>query len=186
VKVSKKLLGIILAVVAVVGIILGIVLIANQPKPKEEKKILTTSTLKEVIDISELSTAEFYYNGVVSVAQKNNPNKIAYSVKYDSTVKVGIDAEKIRFEIDAEQKTVRPILPEIVINSVEISQKSISTIPEKTDAKLKDVLQLCQNDAKTKANKNEDLIQTATVNLQNTLTALLTPILSENGYTIIW
>lgn len=182
-KLSKKLLKtiiiamLVIAVAAVAFIIFG---------PSGKRTIITTSTLREVVSISELSTGEFCYNGVVSIPEKDNPEKTYYSIKYDSTVKAGIDAKDIDFKIDRKNKSVTPIIPEIKINDVIINDASISTIPENTTAKLKDTLSYCKEDALKEANQNEKLIETAKSNLQDSITALLTPLLKEAGYKIMW
>lgn len=182
-KLSKKLLKtviiamLVIAVAAVAFIIFG---------PSGKRTIITTSTLREVVSISELSTGEFCYNGVVSIPEKDNPEKTYYSIKYDSTVKAGIDAKDIDFKIDRKNKSVTPIIPEIKINDVIINDGSISTIPENATAKLKDTLSYCKEDALKEANQNEKLIETAKSNLQDSITALLTPLLKEAGYKIMW
>lgn len=182
-KITKKLLSIIIAIlVLAVTAIIGIMII----KSSNKKAIITTSTLREVISISELSTGEFCYNGVVSVPKKDKPEKTDYSIKYDSTIKAGIDAKDVDFKIDNDNKTITPILPEIVINDVSIDEKSISAIPEDATAKLKDALKSCEEDAIKEANQNNELIETAKSNLKDSITALLTPLIKEAGYTIVW
>ncbi len=180
-KLSKKLF-IIAAILAIAVAIVAFLFFG----PSGTKKIITTSTLREVISISELSTGEFCYNGVVSIPHKDHPEKSDYSVKYDSTVKAGIDAKDIDFKIDRKNKTVTPIIPAIQINDVIINDGSISTIPQNVTATLKDALSYCKEDALKEANQNEKLIATAKSNLQDSITALLTPLLKKAGYTIIW
>ena len=182
-KLSKKLLKtiiiaiLVIAVAAVAFIIFG---------PSGKRTIITTSTLRKAVSISELSTGEFYYNGVVSIPEKNNPEKTDYSVKYDSTVKLGIDTKDIDFKIDRKNKTITPVIPEIKINNVEIDESKISTIPANTTAKLKEVISICEDDSVKKAGKNKMLLETAKSNLKDSIAALLTPLLKETGYKIGW
>ena len=180
-KLSKKLLKAIIAATAVIVVVIAVFIFIA---PSVKKSIITTS--REVVSISELSTGEFCYNGVVSIPEEDNPEKTDYSVKYDSTVKAGIDAKDIDFKIDRKNKSVTPIIPEIKINDVIINDGSISTIPENATAKLKDTLSYCKEDALKEANQNEKLIETTKLNLQDSITALLTPLLKEAGYKILW
>ena len=180
-KTGKKILIAITVVVTVFVIVAFIVF-----RQTDKKIIITTSTLREVVNISELSTGEFCYNGVVSIPKEKNPEKIDYSVKYDSTVKAGIDAEEVDFKIDMENKTITPVIPAIKITDVIIDDGSISTIPENETANLKEVLAYCKEDALEKATQNEKLIETAESNLRDSITALLMPILKESGYEIVW
>ena len=179
---SKVFKFIIFTVLTATVIIVALFLLKNSGK----KTIVTSSTLREVISISELSTGEFCYNGVVSIPEKDNPSKTDYSVKYDSTVKAGIDANNIDFKIDEKNKTIRPIIPQIKINDVIINEGSISTIPENATAKLKETLLYCKEDALNEASKNQKLMEIAKSNLQDSITALLTPIIKQNGYKIVW
>lgn len=182
-KIGGKLTKIIITVVVIAAVISVAFIVF---KGSGKRTIVTSSNLREVIYVSELSTGEFRYNGVVSIPKKDNPEKVDYSVKYNSTVKMGIDASDIEFQIDKKNKTIKPVIPPIKINDVVIKEGSISTIPENTTAKLKDVLSSCKNDAKNEASKNEKLIETANSNLQDSITALLTPILKKSGYKIVW
>ena len=84
---------------------------------KGEEKIVTSSTLMKAIDISELSTAQFTYNGIAEAfADEEKEEHLCY-IRYNAKIKAGIDMKKVKFEIDEENKTVRPILPKIKINS---------------------------------------------------------------------
>ncbi len=182
-KFSKKLLKAIIAAVAVIAVaIVAFTFFSLSVK----RRIITTSTLREVVSISELSTGEFCYNGVVSIPEKDNPEKTDYSVKYDSAVKLGIDVEDIDFKIDRKNKTVTPIIPAVKVNDVTIVDGSISTIPENTAAMLKEALSYCKADALKESGKNKKLKEAAESNLQSLITALLTPLLKESGYKIAW
>ena len=101
-------------------------------------------------------------------------------------MKAGIDAKDIDFVIDDDNKTVNPVLPDVSIIDVLIDEKSISTIPENATAKLKETLTACKEDALKEARESKELIEIAKSNLQNTITALLTPVLKESGYDIVW
>lgn len=182
-KIGNKLLKVIIFAMIIVAVI-AVAFVAFKSSGK--RTIVTSSTLREVISISELSTGEFYYNGVVSIPEKDNPEKTDYSVKYDSIVKAGIDANNIDFEIDKKNKTIKITIPQIKINDIIIDEGSISTIPENATGKLKETLSYCKEDAMKEANQNETLIEIAKSNLQDSITALLTPIVKESGYKIVW
>ena len=182
-KIGSKFLKTIILVTIAVAVI-AVVLVTFKGYGK--RTIVTSSTLREVISINELSTGEFYYNGVVSIPKKDDSGKTDYSVKYNSIVKAGIDASDIDFEIDKKNKTIKPIISQIKINDITIDDDSISTIPENATGKLKEALSHCKEDALNEANQNTKLIETAKSNLQDSITALLTPIVKESGYKIVW
>lgn len=148
--------------------------------------VITSSQLEKAIDISELSTAEFVYNGVAEKYKEDKPEEVECHIAYNANVKVGIQMEDVKFEIDEEKKTVTPILPDITVNIVTVDEEEISYIPKNPDISLKKVITLCKEDAMNEANNSDKLYQTAEENLRAVIEALLSPILDAAGYSIVW
>lgn len=147
---------------------------------------ITDAKLEKAINISNLSTAEFVYNGISEKKSDLHPEKVECYISYNANVKVGISMEDVKFKIDKDKKIVTPILPEISINIATLDEKSISYIPSNPNISLKDVIAICKLDAINEANKSEKLYQTAKENLQSVIEALLFPALDGSGYTITW
>lgn len=180
----KKIIPIAAAVVLIVAA-------ANLFGPGIVKKIggenvITASRLGKAINISQLSTAEFVYNGVAEKHEAENPQNIECYIAYNANVKVGIEMEEVTFTIDEENKTVTPVLPEIEINIAALDENSLSYIPRNPDIPLKEVITICKEDAVSEANNSKQLYQTAQENLQAVIEALLTPLLEDAGYSIVW
>ena len=151
-----------------------------------EEKILVRSTLMDAIDVTELSTSQFTYNGIAKIYKDENSTDVRCHVRYSAKVKAGIDMEEVDFEIDNNNKTVKPILPSVQIMTNLVEEESLSFIPSEVNVKLKDVLTACKKDASQEAAKSEELIESAEDNLKSTIEALLYPILDANDYSIIW
>ncbi len=151
-----------------------------------KENVITSSKLEKAIDISQLSTAEFVYNGVAEKYDDNKPEDIECYISYNANVKVGIQMDDVKFEIDEKQKTVTPILPDITVSIATLDEESISYIPKDPDLPLKTVISLCKEDAMDEANHSEKLFQTAEENLKAVIEALLSPILDASGYSIAW
>lgn len=147
---------------------------------------LTKTKLEKAINISELSTAEFVYNGIVQVYQEDGSKNLKYNVRYDASVKIGIQMDKVSFEIDNEARTIKPVLPEISINNISIDPSDIGYIPDNATVDLKEAFVACKKDAQEEASKTEELYAVAEENVKSTIEALLSPILDSNGYTIVW
>ena len=180
---KKTLLLLVLILVNIAGFFRGL--------PRNTGKIIivwsiTSSQLEKAIDISQLSTAEFVYNGVAEKKNENSPEDVDCYIAYDANVKVGINMEDVKFKIDEEKKTVTPILPKIEINIATLDENSISYIPKNPDLSLKEVITLCKEDAINEANTSDKLYETAEENLQSVIQALLAPILEHEGYSIQW
>ena len=169
-----------LAIVAIIG--------AKQMSlfDEGEVEIITSSTLTDTIDISELSTAQFTYNGIAEVYKNDKNSKIECYIRYNATVKAGIDMNSVTFDIDDNNKTVKPILPVINITSNTVDEKSLSFIPNDADMDLSDALIACQNDALSEAKESPQLLESAEDNLKSIIEALLLPIVTPQEYTIIW
>ena len=151
-----------------------------------KENVITSSQLEKAIDISQLSTAEFVYNGIAEKYDDDKPEKVECDIAYHADVKVGIQMEDVEFEIDEENKTVTPILPEISVNIAALDENEISYIPKNPDIPLKEIIVLCKEDAVREANDSKKLYQTAEENLKAVIEALVSPILEHAGYTIKW
>lgn len=137
----------------------------------------------EAIDIAELSTAQFMYNGIAEYKVKE---KVKGHISYDATVKAGIDMKEVNFEIDYGNKIVSPILPaiEIIVNLVD--EQELSYIPENMKIELKDSLKICKEDVETEAMESQELRKVAEDNLKSIIEAIIYPILEPQGYRIVW
>lgn len=180
---KKKLILLVLVVVIAAGA--GLVL-PNKISKIGKENTITSSQLEKAIDISQLSTAEFVYNGVAEKKNENSPEDVDCYIAYDANVKVGINMEDVKFKIDEEKKTVTPILPDITVNIATIDEEEISYMPKNPDISLKEAITLCKEDAMKEANNSDKLYQTAEENLRAVIEALLSPVLDAAGYSIIW
>ena len=148
--------------------------------------IVTSSQLIDAMEISDLSTAEFMYNGIAVKYKEKNPEEVEYYIAYDSVVKVGVDMSKINFEIDNQNKTVKPVLPEVKINEIFIDENSFSYIPKNPDLSMQEIITICKDDVQKEAGEASELFEIAQENLRDVVEALIMPILEYNEYEIIW
>lgn len=190
---KKKIAGIVVLVVilviavAVVSFLYGAKQASESSDSTIDKEdVITAVDLEEAIDVSQLSTAEFIYNGIAEKYSEDDSDEVDCYIAYNATVKVGIDMEDVSFEIDDEAMTVTAILPEIEINIATIDEDSLSYIPSNPDVDLSEVISLCKEDAITEANSSETLYETAEDNLKSVIEALLSPLLTSADYTLVW
>ena len=169
---KKKLLLYIPIIIGVVFVLIFGYMRFTGMFDKGEEKILVRSTLMDAIDITELSTSQFTYNGIAKI-YNDDSSKVKCHVRYSAKVKAGIDMNDVDFEIDNNNKTVKPILPSIKITTNLVEEESLSFIPPKVKIELKEVLTSCKKDATQEANKSEELAESAKENLKSIIEALL-------------
>lgn len=149
---------------------------------EKEKNVLTSAQLQNAINVQELSTAEFTYNGV-AVYVKNG--KEIY-IKYASRVKAGIDLKDVAFTVLPEEKKIEITLPEIKINDVIIDTSFIDYIPSNPDLELKEVIKVCKDDVRTRAIADDMFLETASNNLKAMMSAVIRPLIADRQYEIVF
>lgn len=146
---------------------------------------VTSSQLKKAVNIENLSSAEFVYNGIAE-KHKENSDEVEYRVAYDAAVKVGVKMSDVDFDIDQSSKVIIPHLPEIVVNSVSVDVNSLSYMPKNPNTGMKEVLDLCEADAKNEASNSDKFYQTAEENMKSVVEALTLPLVKGKGYSTAW
>lgn len=180
---SSKLLTpaiIVIVAVAVAAVLFGTGAFGNSEGPTA----ISSSSLERLVNISKLSTAEFVYNGIAE--QTDDNGNVRYHVYYKSTVRAGVDMSEIEFDVDEENKTVTPLLPDIVIDQPILDETSLELMPRNPNADLMELIALCKNDAMTEVQKDGQIYDTAQENLRSTVEALIGPVLEHSGYTLVW
>lgn len=182
-KTGKRigLLGAILGAVVIVGIF---VIVSQNMKSKDsEPKIITVSTLEKIINVSELSTFTAVYNGIAEIKNEKNPEKVDYYTSYEARVDAGIDFEKVKIEVDNEEKIIRVSLPEVYITSVNVDIASLDFIFMNDKANGSTVTQeafkACEADVQDECEQQAAIFELATQNAVNILTALVKPIVEQ-------
>lgn len=69
-----------------------------------KENVITSSQLEKAIDISQLSTAEFVYNGIAEKYDDDKPEKVECYIAYHADVKVGIQMEDAVREANDSKK----------------------------------------------------------------------------------
>lgn len=152
-----------------------------------EVKIVTKANLMDAIDVSELATSEFIYNGIAEVYKDEKKEDVKYHIRYDARVKAGIDIKDVSFDIDDEEMIIYVTLPEVTIfEDPSIDPNSLSYIPSEKDYDLAEVLKTCEADVLAEAAEATELKTSAEDNLKSIIEALLKPLAEAEDYQIIW
>lgn len=178
---KKRILPIAIAVIIVVVVVavLSTVLTMNAAGAT-----VSEVSLKKAVSINKLSTAEFTYEGIAEKC--NDKGDVVYHIYYEASANAGMDLEKIDFKIDADKKTVTPILPEMTIDAPVIDESVIDFLPKNANVNMREVIEICKADATNEIEGTPMIKETARRNMRSTIEALLVPILESNGYKIVW
>ena len=164
-------------IVAGIVVLLIAILLLVVFSPEGGTTFSAESSLKEVFEISDLSTAEFIYNSVVEV---KNDKDTMYHTSYKGTVKVGVNFEKIKI-LEAKDK-ITIIIPSIELQSVVVDTELdyIFMKDKYNDERVyAEAYNACINDLTNKAMTNQTLLATARESAVDTVRALLRPFESQ-------
>lgn len=181
-SIKVKLIALVLAVLLVISSVAMIIPLFSADK-EPVKEVISVATLKDIINVSELSTFTAVYNGVAEVKNQQTPTETDYYVSYEARVKAGIDFEKVEFNIDSEQKRITVAVPEVYITDVNVDIASLDYIFENDSANTSTISQqafkACEADVKAESQQQEAIYELAEQNAKNILTALIRPIVEQ-------
>ncbi|MBQ5592181.1 MAG: DUF4230 domain-containing protein [Clostridia bacterium] len=183
-----KMVAIIIAFLIAFGIFAGVHSMILENFSEEE--IITVPNLVEIISVSELSTFEAIYNGVATVNNAKNPEKIDYHVAYEGTVKAGIDVEQIEIDIDKENKIIKITKPAVKITNDYVEPESLDFIfvrkKAETETVLGEAYPICQADLKKEIERETAILEIAEENADTIIRGLVLPFIYQfgNEYTL--
>lgn len=182
---KKKYIGISIFIITFILIAIAASAIIPQiiEKQKDDREVITVSTLEKIINVSELSTFIAIYNGVTPVMNEEKPEQIDYYVSYEATVKAGIDFDKVTINKDDEEKIIRITLPPAYITEINVDIASLDYIflndKANTSSVSQEAYKACEVDVENESNQQGEIIEFATENAKNILTALIKPIMEQ-------
>lgn len=155
---------------------------------KSEPEIVTESQLKEIINVSELSTFTAVYNGVAQVMNEEKPEETDYYVSYEAKVNVGIDFSEIGIDKDDRGMIIRLTIPEVDITDIEVDIASLDYIflndKANTASVSMEAYRACEEDVKNESAGQKKIFELAEQNAENIVTALVRPVVEPLGYTV--
>lgn len=182
---KRKYIGIgVLIIIFIIIAVAGFAIIPQITEKQEaNKEVITVSTLEKIINVSELSTFIAIYNGVTPVMNEEKPEQIDYYVSYEATVKAGIDFDKVTINKDDEEKIIRITLPPAYITEINVDIASLDYIflndKANTSSISQEAYKACEVDVENESNQQGEIIEFATENAKNILTALIKPIMEQ-------
>ena len=203
-KPIKKILYIIVILILALLVFVAVFKIKDFKKPKtqnaistfldggtkEAEVVFTESELKEVLGISEFYTADYTYNSIVKVYDKDNET-LRYNVAYEGKVKAGINFQNIKTQIDNENKKITVILPDVEIYDTTVDAGTLEYIftdkKYNTENVAQEAYKLCCKDLAETAKQEDNLYSAAKSNAKAAVEALIKPWVEQTNsvYTVV-
>lgn len=134
------------------------------------------TTLQEILEISNLSTVQYTYNGVAEV---KNEEETKYYVYYEGKVRAGFDISQV--EVIQNEDNMIATIPALTIHTVEVDEGSMDYIFLKskydTETTFAEALNACKKDLLEELEDNTTFIETGRDSARDTILALMEPFL---------
>lgn len=141
---------------------------------KKQPKITTAYVSEKIDSVSELTTAELKYNGLVIYSKGDIPfiTQKGFSMRYSANIRAGVDVSKIKIDINEDEVIVN--VPNAEIQLIDIEPDSIEFYDERyalfnwtNKEDVVDAISIAEEDTTINAN-TEELIKRAN-NQTNTI-----------------
>lgn len=183
----KKVFGKVPMRVKIIGLIVVIVLavivcgfVIPYVLDDHETHYTSESTLKEAVEIENLSAIDYVYRGIAEKPGKFLwMDNVEYRVRYEAHVRAYYNMSDIQFEMDNEHKIVTAYLPQAEIGSPVLDETKFGYLPANANADMPEILKLCREDAANELNTDQ-VQKEAYESLQSIVEALTLPLLDTD------
>lgn len=168
----------------VVGLLILLMLVWKPDETEFESATdKSSTTLEDIIDISELNTFEAIYNGIAIVMNEKKEDKVDFYVSYEAKVSVGFEFERLKVLKDDRAKKIIVTIPNMEITEVNVDIASLDYMfqNDKVDKSgVSDIaLDACIKDVTQESSNEQAIYDLATQNAENVIEALMIPFLEE-------
>ncbi|MCF0231507.1 MAG: DUF4230 domain-containing protein, partial [Enterococcus sp.] len=178
------LVGKIISLVIIALLVFGcIYFLVIEPANRERDKVNVSSAITKILPKSEIQAAVTPYDGVV-IMDLENGNK--QYIKYETETRLTYDFSQIHVWVDDSTRTLNIALPEIVYQEPSINESQMEFLPKNANISIKDAMDACVEDAKSKTKDNKGMYEIAKANTRKALEAIVEPYTKERNLTVRW
>ena len=154
--------------------------ISNMVHKQKQPKVTTAYISGKIDNISELTTTQLEYNGLIVLSDGKVPflTQKGFSMRYTASIRAGIDISEVK--IDITEKKVTVAIPDAQIQSVNVNSDSVVFYDEKhalfnwTDKEdIVNALSVAKEDAENRIDEDE-LLEKAKEQTETILKSVLT------------
>ena len=130
--------GLIASLIIAIILIGGSIYVKNNFVPKEETLISSETVESSLKEAKELTTLKYHYKNIASFenSQEFQGFKLPFTTKrflytYSGVIHAGVDLDKVKVDVNNEDKSISVSLPKSKILSHDIDEKSVMFYDEK-------------------------------------------------------
>ena len=154
--------------------------ISNMVHKQKQPKVTTAYISGKIDNISELTTTQLEYNGLIVLSDGKIPflTQKGFSMRYTASIRAGIDISEVK--IDITEKKVTVAIPDAQIQSVNVNSDSVVFYDEKHalfnwtyKEDIVNALSVAKEDAENRIDEDE-LLEKAKEQTETILKSVLT------------
>ena len=186
----NKFISILLVLVIIMGSCFVGLLKGYLEARNSSPTVITNLSVTDFIETDQLNTFKTNYEGVVTVFDEKKNKKVDYYVSYLATVDAGVNFEEIDIRQNDRKKEVNIFIPKATIQDINIEITSLEFLFYDKDRNNEDIISeaynICNKDAENKLRNKEKIIELATENVKNIISAYIQPFMdvTNNQYSI--
>ena len=186
----SKFISILLVLVIIMGSCFVGLLKGYLEARNSSPTVITNLSVTDFIENDQLNTFKTNYEGVVTVFDEKKNKKVDYYVSYLATVDAGVNFEEIDIRQNDRKKEVNIFIPKATIQDINIEITSLEFLFYDKDRNNEDIISeaynICNKDAENKLRNKEKIIELATENVKNIISAYIQPFMdvTNNQYSI--
>ena len=171
-------------------LVLSIMIIFYSKCAKTKVTYESSSNLIKIEDVTKFNLAKYEWDGIAEYYREGK-EKVDTYIKYKAEIVASMDVDNINNNIrqDEANKKLYIKLPKIELVPTIIFKddgSGFSFIPKSSDVEVKDMVSVCEADAKTKVAERTKMLDIAKDNAKSTIEGLLLPLVEGQNYTIVW
>lgn len=153
-------------------------------------KYKSSSNLIKSVKIEKLDLAKYTWNGIAEY-HKNGKDKVDTYIKYEAEIVATMSLKDFsnNIKVDEDKKIITIILPKVELTPNILFKdggKSFSFIPNNTNIEMKELLKVCEDDAKKEVDKDTRIRKIAIKNAKSSIKMYFLPFIIDNDYKIVW
>ena len=186
---KELLIKTIIKVVYFIVLFVVLLLLINKYSVRHIKYDSSSNLIKSV-KIEKLNLAKYTWDGIAEY-HKNGKDKVDTYIKYEAEIVATMNLNDFskNVKVDEDKKIITITLPKIELTPNVLFKdggNSFSFIPDNTDLEMKELLKVCEEDAKKEVASNTKIKEIALKNAKSSIKKYFLTFVIDKDYKIVW